>query len=146
MKAIYRLTLLFALATWFALGISSQGGASAGGTGVWILPRAVFLPDYEPGVAARGTNSMATLGSNLTLTAASDVGQITATIIDPVSGVVVGLPVSGRDVTLSGSLLKSLRDAGCPSVDVVISDSTHLGYVISITFDAATDGASLRAF
>jgi hypothetical protein len=147
MKALHRLVLLVALATWMALpGVGSDGGDNGGGGGVWILPRPQYLCSGTPADAPHGSASLTNLNNGMTLSADSTMGQPCATVIDPVSGVVVSLQTNGRDVTLPGNLLKNLRDSGCASVNIVIADSTQLGYVITVTFDAATGGASLKTY
>lgn len=147
MKALHRLVLLVALATWMALpGVGSDTADNGGGGGVWILPRPAQLCSGPLPNVVRGTASMTDVSAGLTLSADITMGQPCATVIDPVSGIVSSLQTNGRDVTLPGSLLKSLRDSGCTSVNIVIADSTQLGYVITVTFDAATGGATLQTY
>ena len=113
---------------------------------MWILPRPTYLCAGTPNEAARGTASIANITAGMTLSTDSTMGQPCATVIDPVSGVVASLQTNGRDVVLPGSLLKSLRDSGCTSVNIVIADSTQFGYVITVTFEPATGGAALKTF
>lgn len=144
MKAILRLVLPVAFAAWLALpGVSSDGGENAGGTGVWILPKPTFLASDSPSITTLATerksipNISAT--NTITLTAAAEMGAMTATMIDPVTGVATALPVSGHDITMRDSLLNGVRCAGI-TADIVVVDSQQQGYVIRVAFDASGTG------
>jgi hypothetical protein len=150
MKAILRLMLPVALASWLALpGIGGDGGENAGGTGVWILPRPTFMASGSPCITgatqARGATTVANVNEAFALTAAEELGAFTATLIDPVSGVPMALPTSGRSIVLGASLLRDLQQAGV-AASIVIADSQQLGYVMRLTFDAATGVGTIHVF
>lgn len=136
MKFFLRLVLPLAVATGLALpGIGGDGGDNGGGTGVWILPRACYLASdvVDPASTARLARTAASCNGGITLTADSHLGALTATLVDSVSGAPVALPVNGREIVLSGGLLTELKEAGVEA-QVVVTDSQHLGYVMSVAF------------
>jgi hypothetical protein len=144
MKAIFRLVLPVVFAAWLALpGVGSDGGDNAGGTGVWILPRATFLASDAASiggsVTARLPIPLANASSTITLTAASEMGSMTATMIDPVTGVPVSVPTNGHQIVIKDSLLTSVRNAGV-TASIVVVDSLQQGYVIRIAFEANGTG------
>ena len=138
MKIFTRLLLPLALAIGlFVPGIGSDGGDNAGGTGVWILPRANFLASdvLVAGSAMRGTIHVANCTGDVKLAVDTTMGSFTATLIDPVSGSPVALPTTGRQVVLDSNLLNGLKESGIEA-SVVISDGQHLGYVMTVGLNA----------
>jgi hypothetical protein len=152
MKALRRLTLFAALALCLALpgiGSDGEGGENAGGTGVWILPRANFLAAGElecRSEAPRATMSFASANTNVAITTSTELGDFSAVLVDPISGIPVSLTKSGSDVLVPAELLKQLCEVGCQVADIVITDAQQLGYVIAIEFDQATGQVSMKAY
>ena len=150
MKALARLTLVAVFSAWLALpGVGSDGGENAGGTGVWILPRANFLasiPCTTATAEVRAACAIPSVAQSITVTTSSDLGVIVATLVDPVTGVPMPLATSGHDVVIPGSMLQNLRVAGCGSATIVIADDNHLGYVIEMSIDLAAGAATLKLF
>lgn len=126
-------------------GFGSEGGEGAGGTGVWILPGARFV---GPGAGSSTSLTAApmavpSLASPMTLTTAPEVGEVTATLLDDVSGSPLPLPVSGRNVTIEKSVFQGLLASGTTSAILVITNSSQLGYVVKISIDPLTASATM---
>jgi hypothetical protein len=150
MKVLVRLFLLVGVTVWLALpGIGSDGGESAGGTGVWILPRPTFLASGSPSVTTgcepRGTMAITSPDAPLVLKTGDELGAFSATLIDPWSGVPVSLPTNGREVVVPTNLLRALREAAA-SADIVVNDSQQLGYVMRVVFDPATGSGLIKVY
>lgn len=141
MKTMLRLLASVALAAWIALpGVGSDGGDNAGGTGVWILPRSSFFTSQLPCISAttpaRQSQSMASAFNGVRLTTSTEMGAFTATFIDPFSGSSTALPTNGRDVVLSGTLLRAVQESGA-AAEIVVVDGQLQGYVVRVSVDAA---------
>lgn len=151
MKTLSRLSLLIAFAVWLALPtVGNDGGDNAGGTGVWILPRSTFLasgaPMIDPATAARESIQVASgLTSSVTLTASSEMGTMTATMMESTTGTPVALPTNGRNITLSADLLRGIREAGA-SAKIVVLDGLLQGYVLEVTFASPTSAGEIRIY
>jgi hypothetical protein len=148
MKLLLRLMLPLAVATWLALpGIGSDGGDNAGGTGVWILPRPTFLASGSVDSVGqeRGSISIASCSGGFALATGIELGDFTATFIDPISGVPIALPTCGRQVLLDAALLSALKQTGVQG-RIVVSDSQHLGYVMNVTMDGVTGACTVRIY
>jgi hypothetical protein len=146
MKSLSRILLALALAVWVALpGVGSDGGENAGGTGVWILPRACWLNSGLGMGAPRDSRVLqAPLTADCAMMMSVEVGNAVATFVDTLSGVPVSLPVSGSLVRLPVSLLHALSQSPQPTANVLITDAAQVGYVIHISIDPQTGNATIR--
>lgn len=150
MKTLSRLSLLIAFAVWLALPtVGNDGGDNAGGTGVWILPRSTFLasgsPLIDPSTAARESIGVAAALAPVTLTASSEMGAMTATLLEPTTGTPMALPTNGRNITLSADVLRGIREAGT-TAKVVVLDGLLQGYVLEVSFTSATSAGEIRIY
>lgn len=112
MKSLLRPLVAIALAVWLALPLfGSEGGNNAGGTGIWILPRATFLASGMSQSAPRATKDLLANGQDLVMELSSECGACSATFVDELSGQPVALQANGGLVRLPASLLQSLAGA-----------------------------------
>ena len=147
MHTIHRLLVGIALLLWLALPVvSSEGGENAGGTGVWILPRAVQLVANPTSGPPRDNHLCSNLAQDLLMVVSTDCGAVVATMVDEVSGVSTALSVSGTAVRCPGHLLQALVSSGVRKAHIVISDSTQTGYVIQLVMSSADAGVSMRVY
>ena len=139
--------LLAALLALPGIGSESGPGATGGGTGVWILPTPKYVASVTTSPSTIGPASasfaMPSLGSGVTVTAAADLGEVNAVLIDEVSGSPVPLVVSGRDVAIDREVLQGLLNSGTFAAYIVITDANLLGYVLKLAIDPATSSATL---
>jgi hypothetical protein len=134
MNALNRLLLAVALLVWVALpGISGDGGENAGGTGVWILPRATPLAAVVPSAPPRADKLVSNLNQDLVMQVSAECGNVVGTFVDDIAAVPTALPVVGSLVRVPASLLQALVASGGTSAHVVVTDGNHVGYVIELT-------------
>jgi hypothetical protein len=147
MHTIHRLLAGIALLLWLALPVvSSDGGENAGGTGVWILPRAVQLVANPTSGPPRESHLCNNLSQDLVMVASNECGNVVATLVDEVSGVSTALSVSGTVVRCPGHLLQTLVSTGVRKAHIVISDSSQTGYVIQLVMNTVDAGVSLLVY
>lgn len=147
MTSLSRILLALALAVWVALpGVGRDGAQNAGGTGVWILPRAVYLSSNSSiSSAPRATKVLqAPLTADVSMMMSVEVGNAVATFVDQVSAVPVALPVNGSNVRIPASLLQALSQSSNPSASILITDAAQIGYVIRVDIDQSTGIATIR--
>jgi len=133
MKLLPRVLVAIALAIWMALPIfGDDGGDNAGGTGIWILPRAGFLACDSPGAAVRAQRSVPSAGQDVLVAVSSNCGTCSATFLDELSGQPVSLQSFGGLVRIPASVLQALPPGSGIKAHLVISDATQLGYVMRI--------------
>lgn len=139
MKSLLRPLVALALAVWLAIPlVGNDGGDNAGGTGIWILPRATFLASGMGTGAPRATRELLANSQDVLMEVSSDCGACTATFVDEISGQPITLSASGGLVRLPYTVLQSLAGGVGPKAHVVIADSNQLGYVVAI--DRREDG------
>ena len=147
MNVTTRLVSALLVAAMLALpGVGSDGGENAGGTGVWILPRASFLsaaPVGQVPLPVPTSDFVSPVSVDLALTTASEMGSFTATLIDQISGAPLLLPTNGRNVILTRGTLQGLLAAGTTVAHVLIADANQLGYVVGLSIDPATGAVKL---
>lgn len=140
MKSLLRPLVAIALAVWLALPLfGSEGGNNAGGTGIWILPRATFLASGMSQSAPRATKDLLANGQDVVMEVSSECGACSATFVDELSGQPVALQANGGLVRLPASLLQSLAGAAGTKAHIVITDANQLGYLLTI--DRREDGS-----
>lgn len=140
MKSLLRPLVAIALAVWLALPLfGSDGGDNAGGTGIWILPRATFLASGMSMATPRATKDLLSLGQDVVMEVSSECGACSATFFDEVSGQPVALQASGGLVRLPAALLQALAGAAGTKAHIVITDANQLGYLLTI--DRREDGS-----
>lgn len=141
MTMLLRAVLAVLLTAWISLpATGSEGGGNAGGTGVWILPRATYLCSSQlPTTAPKSQFSVPTLQQDLSLQLDDGMGMAVATLVDDVAGAVVPLQVTGNLAVVPAALLQGLGSAPTPTATVMISDAAHLGYLIRLTVNASTN-------
>lgn len=141
-SAVLALVFLIALAL---PGFGDDGGGNGGGTGVWVLPRANFLT-AQTGSSSVLAASSAPIAQDRWLQMSPDVGVATATFVDDASGVAVSLQVTGSLVRVPAALLQALALSSAPQAQILISDATQLGYLITVNVNAQTQLAQYRVF
>ncbi|MCU0866911.1 MAG: hypothetical protein MUC36_24260 [Planctomycetes bacterium] len=147
MHTIHRLLVGIALLLWLALPVvSSEGGENAGGTGVWILPRAVPLAANPTSGPPREVHVCSNLSQDLMMMVSVECGNVVATLVDEVSGISTALSVSGSAVRCPGHLLQMLVTSGVRKAHIVISDSSQTGYVIQLLMSSVDASVSMRVF
>lgn len=125
-------------------GISSEGGENAGGTGVWILPRPAFVCAGAGDVAPTSPPlAISTLTNEVRLVTSTELGSMSATLVDSISGSPLPLPITGRDVVLSRAVLQGLAASGTTEAHIVVADAQQLGYVFKLSIDTAGGSATL---
>lgn len=156
---MYRTLLSILFAVLIVLpGIGSVGGDNAGGTGVWILPRATALSpsmvsfgaacgDVPPLLGQpRETRVLAGYEDSLSIVGSGELGVPVATLIDNVSGSPIALSVTGTAVLLPASVIQQLASSGVTSASITIMDATHRGYVVKLHLDPAAQTGSLVVY
>lgn len=139
MKLLQRVLVAIALAIWMALpSFGDDGGDNAGGTGIWILPRAGYLAGDLFGGASR-SQRLPSPGQDLLVAVASNCGACSATFLDGLSGQPVSLQSFGGLVRIPSALLQALPQGSGIKAHLVISDATQLGYVMRV--ERRDDGA-----
>jgi hypothetical protein len=140
MNTLLRFVLALALGVWLAMpSLGSEGGENAGGTGVWILPRATFMASgevVEPAGEPRASKKLSSLNQDVTMAVSIECGSCTATLIDDLSGVPVALQVTGPNIKLPASLLQALGAAGPAKASIVVVDANQMGYVMRVVIDS----------
>jgi hypothetical protein len=142
MKNILRLLLAVAVSVWLALpSSSSDGGENAGGTGVWVLPRASFLA----GCGSMPRESKVLLGTtqDLVVEVSIEVGSFVATFLDEVTGLPVSLQSYGPRVRIPAALLQAVV-ASNHKAHIVISDANQFGYMLHIEVHPSTGAISVQ--
>jgi len=142
MHALIRTFVAALLALWLAMpSVGGEGGENGGGSGVWILPNYGMLSGDPLAISPLGTprasRSFASLSSNVILQGSSGLGQVVATLIDPVACIPMPLPVVGRSATVTSSVLQGLQAAGIANAQIIMMDAAHQGYVIHLFLDLA---------
>src|SRR5204863_6393389 len=119
---------------------------NAGGTGVWILPRAGCVNiGLGLNAVARETRVLqAPLNADCGMLMSVEVGNAVATFVDTLSAVPVSLPVNGSQVRLPASLLQALAQTPTRTASVLITDAAQVGYVMHISIDPQTGNATIR--
>ena len=140
MKLLQRVFVAIALAVWMALPIlGNDGGDNAGGTGIWILPRAGHLAVTSQDAAARAQRSLPSAGQDLLVAVSPECGACAATFLDELSGQPVSLQSVGGVVRIPAALLQALPEGDGTKAHVVISDAAQLGYLMRV--DRRADGS-----
>jgi hypothetical protein len=140
MKSLLRPLVALAVAVWLALPlVGNEGGNNAGGTGIWILPRATFLASGMSQSTPRATKDLLANGQDVVMEVSSECGECSATFVDELSGQPVALQTSGGLVRLPAALLQSLACAAGTKAHIVITDANQLGYLLTI--DRREDGS-----
>jgi hypothetical protein len=140
MKSLLRPLVALAVAVWLALPlVGNDGGNNAGGTGIWILPRATFLASGMSQSTPRATKDLLANGQDVVMEVSSECGECSATFVDELSGQPVALQTSGGLVRLPAALLQSLACAAGTKAHIVITDANQLGYLLTI--DRREDGS-----
>jgi hypothetical protein len=140
MKSLLRPLVALAVAVWLALPlVGNEGGNNAGGTGIWILPRATFLASGMSQSTPRATKDLLANGQDVVMEVSTECGACSATFVDELSGQPVALQASGGLVRLPASLLQSLAGAAGTKAHIVITDANQLGYLLTI--DRREDGS-----
>ena len=121
-------------------GPGNGGGENNGGTGVWILPACanIMASAQDPGVAARMNIEVPSTAADVRLQVDNSMGAASAVFVDDLSGAVIGMPVSGRLVTLPKQLLQALQHSPIGKGTLLITDASQMGYVIRVV--AMADG------
>jgi hypothetical protein len=146
MKSLCKAVFVCALLLAFALpGFGDDGGENGGGSGVWVLPRACFLTPLS-GSTPPLASMQRSINQDLVLQLSAEVGVASGTFLESLASVPVAVPVSGSTARVSASLLQSLALLPVPQATVVISDASHLGYVLKITVTAATSTALIQVY
>ncbi len=146
MKNTLRWLVAFALAICMALPVlGGEGGENGGGTGIWILPRANFLTMNGGAAAPRDVRTVG-LSQDVLMEVHTDLGSVSATFVDQVSGSPVALQVQGRVVRVSASLLQMLGTMSTKTAYITIADATQLGYLIRISVDPIAGTATIQVF
>lgn len=125
--------------------VGGEGGESAGGTGVWILPRCTYLASGSISGPVRESRSISSTPASMAMTVSNEIGSFTATLVDSLGGSPIALPTNGNTIVLSEELLRALREAGA-SAQIVVSDSQLQGYVIQLTFDSSSGPGRLDVY
>lgn len=151
MSALLRLWIALLAGLLLALpAISGGGGGGAGGdsTGVWILPRSNQLGSLPPSsvTTPRGTFRFPGLSLPIVLRVAPDVVNPVATIVNPLTNQLIGLPVAGDTVTIPPTVLNGLANAGITMAYGSISDATGRGYYFRLRFDLVRRTVTLDIF
>lgn len=142
MKLLQRVLVAIALAIWMAMPIlGNDGGDNAGGTGIWILPRAGFLASDSPNAAVRAQRAVPGACQDLMLAVSSECGNCAAMFLDELSGQSVALQSVGGMVRIPASLLQALPQGDGTKAHVVISDASQLGYLMRV--ERSADGSFL---
>lgn len=132
MKLLQRVLVAIALAIWMALpGFGDDGGDNAGGTGIWILPRASYLAGDSLDGAVRAQR-LPSPGMDMLVAVASNCGSCSATFVDELAGQPVSLQMFGGLVRVPASVLQSLPSGPGLKAHLVICDATQLGYVVRV--------------
>lgn len=140
MKSILRLLAALALAVWVAVPtFGNDGGDNAGGTGIWILPRASFLATGSTEAGPRASKVLSSFSQDIVMQVSNECGTCVATFADELSGQQVSLQAYGGLVRVPASLLQALVGSSCSKAHIVIADASQLGYVLSI--DRRDDGS-----
>jgi hypothetical protein len=143
MKTALHFLLTLWLGLWLALpSPGGEGGENAGGTGVWILPRATFLP-ATPQPEVRASFVAMDLSKNVRMRVSSEVGTVVATYVDDVIGQPCALPVVGDVVGFPAALLQSLASSPTSSGSIVIADAEQRGYVIHVRWNSSKGGVEV---
>lgn len=133
MKLLQRVLVAIALAVWLAMPIlGNDGGDNAGGTGIWILPRAGYLAANSQEAVAREQRNVPSFGQDLQVAVSSECGACGATFLDEVSGQPVALQSVGGVVRIPAALLQSLPQGDGTKAHIVISDASQLGYLMRV--------------
>jgi len=151
MHALIRTFVAALLALWLAMpSVGGEGGENGGGGGIWILPHCDMLSGdplaNAPVGTPRSSRAFATLSQSVTMQGSNTLGQVVATLIDPVSCIPMPLPVLGRSATVPSSVLLGLQAAGIANAQIVIMDAAHQGYVIHVFLDLAASTATFSIY
>jgi hypothetical protein len=145
MHTLNRFLVGIALLVWLAIPAIGNGGGgeNAGGTGVWILPRAMPLCAGVGTAEIRETKLVTSLIQDLVMSVSAECGAAAATFVDEMSAVPTALPVSGSLVCIPRNLLQAMVTAGSPRATIVVADANQIGYVIELTLVPATGAISI---
>lgn len=148
MHTLRRILVGIALLVWLAIPAAGHGGGgeNAGGTGVWILPRAVPLCAAASATPVRESKLISDLGQDLMMSVSGECGIAVATFVDDITGVVTALPVSGALVRLPASLLQAMVASSCPQANIVVSDCNHVGYLIELRLAPGSQTISICVY
>lgn len=142
MHHLLRNVLALIAAAWLMSPAPGNGGGeNNGGTGVWILPACanIMASAQDPGAAARMNIEVPSTASDVRLQVDNSMGAASAVFVDDLSGAVIGMPVSGRLVTLPKQLLQALQHSPIGKGTLLITDASQMGYVIRVV--AMADGS-----
>jgi len=143
-----RVLLATVLVAWIAQPTLGGGGENAGGSGVWILPRAQALAcsSGTPLSAPRSQFTVVGLASDLRLQVSNEMGMAVASLVEDLSGTPVPLSVSGLIVEVPSAMLVAIGAQPTTEAMVLISDANQLGYVLALEVDAANDQVVVKVW
>ncbi len=119
MKSLLRLLAALALAIWVAVPVvGSDGGDNAGGTGIWILPRATCLASGMEVTPPRAAKVLTTFNHDVVMQVSSECGAVVATFVDDLSGQPVSLATFSGQVRIPASLLQAMAGSSCPKAPI----------------------------
>ncbi len=146
MTYLLRVALVSLLALWLASPTTgSEGGENGGGTGVWILPACVPMPETTlTGTQFRASHVVASVANDVVLRTSNEMGATVATFTDELSGTPVALTVVGHNVRCPRAALEALANSPLPSATIVCTDADQRGYVILVRVDPATGKVTFR--
>jgi hypothetical protein len=144
MAALLRVLVATALAIALALpGVSDEGGENSGGLGVWVLPRASFVPPIP--ATPRDTRSAHSISQDCVMQLSSECGAAAGTFVEDMAGVPVALQVTGSTVRIPAALLQAMALHPSATATVIVTDSQQLGYVVRIAMNG-NGTATIRVF
>jgi hypothetical protein len=148
MTSMLRVLLVTALVAWIAQPTIGGGGENAGGSGVWILPRAGALACSSgmPQGSPRAEFTVVGLTSALRLQVSNNMGIAVASLVEDLSGTPMPLPVSGYIVEVPSAMLIAVGALPTPHARVLISDANQLGYVLKLEVDAPNDQVVVKVW
>ena len=148
MNVLLRLSLAIALAVWIASPVVNGMGEGGGGSGVWVLPRAMhFSSGVGPtsGASPRLHIAFANASQDIRLVV-SEMSTAVATLTDELSAVSTPLAVVGVEVLIPSSLQQALISSSSTMSTIVIVDANQVGYYIQLVVQPGTGGFELRIF
>lgn len=143
MHTIHRVLVSVALLVWLAIpaiGNGGGGGENAGGTGVWILPRAMPL---AAGALVRDSRVISNLSQDQVLGVSAECGAVVATFVDEMTSVATALPVSGSFVRIPRALMQAMVATNCPKANIVVADQSQVGYLLELVLVPASGSIAI---
>jgi hypothetical protein len=128
-----------------------DGGGGGGCGGVWILPGSSSITNRTgnsstPPSLARAHRTYTDLTKDVTLELPPEMTDSLATMVVPMTGQPISLPVDGHTLRLSSTLLTGLVDNGVHQVDVLVVDTNNRGLRFTILFDLIARSATIYVF